>query len=1049
MTAPSALALLDTWGFAAARLMASLLWQAGILLAGAAALDWLLRRRRPAARQRLWLLALALAPLLPLLTGGAQRAGAPQAPMALLPAYRAPAPPPGPPLNPEPAGPAIQAEAAPFDLSPTPSAHLKTTPSGNASASRAPAPVAPALRLTDYPWALGLAAYALGLGYFLALIVLGHLRIRRWIAAATVVQDARTMRAFSDAAGRLGRGRPCPVLEGPGVPAPLTLGLLRPRVLLPRALAEGLGDEELLALALHEQAHGRRRDPLALTLAALARAVLFFHPLVWCAARRIATLAELAADDAVLAATGQPVAYARMLARLAETLPLRPGAAELATGLVPGREAFLRRVEAILGDRSRVRAMTRRGLVATAAALIISLALAVALPLVERGWNNPPDYEKAPASDRNLSIKVGPNTFKVTQVERYRANGVRLMEDGRGHDLNRGGIFSADDAACAPWLDLANISFYADAPSPPAPALPGERYDVIDVRVFDHATKKSIGKGLQGVSWSNENPYGVIRICSLGQKLPDTVDVWLRAYSFADDKGRTRLRPVAGAATPQSENGTVTVREVREGGWSYSRSGGPVVSWGQRHNPESMMTVVLDWAGRGAGGRWQVCAIDRSGQQVLPRYSPQYLEFSGTTSATQVATLPLPLSFVQYLELRPYGERHVFYFDGVRLPGVGERTFTPPPPVTFKFNGAEQELFSEEEAAPLKVSLQTVNGTGVNHVEASPDVVRGRVDPPHDIADGQATFITKVQGVGGVPIGALRLYDRALNPLPDSSFRIFNQNDAHNARDTMRVLSVDKPLFNIGAVELRLGPNPNAEADARLDEAQWKRKAAVRGIRAVTAVGHAADGERLRDTIRPAALLSTRSLTIIPYQQNQRTSDALLLNLSPNPVAAPFYPYPGRSEARTPPLPDRAPGVYNLRLRAIITDRMVKGTLQDLPTTAGLVAVGNSEDDIFLAYARPADLRQGRDGLVRLTLVTPWAAEASTIEFRTNGDPNRNNPFTPVFRSANLLEPRLAAERFFLDRIKYEYGCVDEPATLEKPDDPATAHVRRGADIDR
>ena len=55
------------------------------------------------------------------------------------------------------------------------------------------------------------------------------------------------------------------------------------------------------------------------------RAVLFFHPLVWLACRQVSALAEeTACDDAVLDATGEPLSYAKMLARLAERFPAMP-----------------------------------------------------------------------------------------------------------------------------------------------------------------------------------------------------------------------------------------------------------------------------------------------------------------------------------------------------------------------------------------------------------------------------------------------------------------------------------------------------------------------------------------------------------------------------------------------------------------------------------------------------------------------------------------------------------------------------------------------------
>jgi hypothetical protein len=157
-------------------------------------------------------------------------------------------------------------------------------------------------------------------------------------------------------------------------------------VLLPEEFEAGLPDTDLRAVALHECAHIRRRDPLVLELASLLRAVLFFHPLVWLACRQVSLLAEQAADDAVLDATGEPVAYAKMLARLAEELRRRSLTTELAAGIVLSKSAFLRRVEAILSDRrDSLRTLSRRALALTILAVLLSLFLASALPLSDKG----------------------------------------------------------------------------------------------------------------------------------------------------------------------------------------------------------------------------------------------------------------------------------------------------------------------------------------------------------------------------------------------------------------------------------------------------------------------------------------------------------------------------------------------------------------------------------------------------------------------------------------------------------------------------------------
>jgi len=75
-----------------------------------------------------------------------------------------------------------------------------------------------------------------------------------------------------------------------------------------------------------------------------------------------------------------------MLKRFAEGLPRRALATELAAGIVLSKSAFLRRVEAILSPRrAQIRRLSCLALIATILGAVISLALAAALPLGEKG----------------------------------------------------------------------------------------------------------------------------------------------------------------------------------------------------------------------------------------------------------------------------------------------------------------------------------------------------------------------------------------------------------------------------------------------------------------------------------------------------------------------------------------------------------------------------------------------------------------------------------------------------------------------------------------
>jgi len=100
------------------------------------------------------------------------------------------------------------------------------------------------------------------------------------------------------------------------VPAPLTIGLWRGRILLP-ADACDWGPAQLHRVLTHEAEHLRCKDPFWKLLASVAVAIFWFHPLVWSAARMFETEREQACDDAVLAAGTQPSQYASDLVMFA------------------------------------------------------------------------------------------------------------------------------------------------------------------------------------------------------------------------------------------------------------------------------------------------------------------------------------------------------------------------------------------------------------------------------------------------------------------------------------------------------------------------------------------------------------------------------------------------------------------------------------------------------------------------------------------------------------------------------------------------------------
>jgi len=100
------------------------------------------------------------------------------------------------------------------------------------------------------------------------------------------------------------------------VAVPLTVGWLRPQILLPLEWREW-DREKLDAVLAHEGAHVRRRDGLISALAAVNRSIFWFHPLAWMLERKLALLAEQACDEYSVAALGDRERYARLLLEMA------------------------------------------------------------------------------------------------------------------------------------------------------------------------------------------------------------------------------------------------------------------------------------------------------------------------------------------------------------------------------------------------------------------------------------------------------------------------------------------------------------------------------------------------------------------------------------------------------------------------------------------------------------------------------------------------------------------------------------------------------------
>lgn len=122
------------------------------------------------------------------------------------------------------------------------------------------------------------------------------------------------------------------LFESARVVVPITLGWLRPVVLLPASALTGLTPAQLEAILAHELAHVRRHDYFVNALQSIIETLLFYHPAVWWVSARIRAEREHCCDDAAVVTCGDRIGYARALTRLEELRAHVPALALSSTG---------------------------------------------------------------------------------------------------------------------------------------------------------------------------------------------------------------------------------------------------------------------------------------------------------------------------------------------------------------------------------------------------------------------------------------------------------------------------------------------------------------------------------------------------------------------------------------------------------------------------------------------------------------------------------------------------------------------------------------------
>jgi beta-lactamase regulating signal transducer with metallopeptidase domain len=236
----------------------------------------------------------------------------------------------------------------------------------------------PSVAVIDWPTRIGTLLCALWFagivaGFFRA--ILRVVRFRRWMQTVSAVESPLLAAAARRAADAVGLRNEVTVYSSSLLPAPVTLGLTRPRIVVPAGIESLLPSDQLRAVIQHEMAHIARHDLWIGLLQQIVNIIYWWNPLVRILNLQLADLREQICDDIAIRELREPDSYAATLINIAERCSLcLPIPTTLGIGPSPARqlEGRIRRI--VSSPRTDCVRLSRRAAAGVSAVTVLMAA---------------------------------------------------------------------------------------------------------------------------------------------------------------------------------------------------------------------------------------------------------------------------------------------------------------------------------------------------------------------------------------------------------------------------------------------------------------------------------------------------------------------------------------------------------------------------------------------------------------------------------------------------------------------------------------------------
>jgi len=224
-------------------------------------------------------------------------------------------------------------------------------------------------------------------------LAIGTWRVMQFRAAANRVVDGDLKLMLDDLRKRLRLNQSVDLRLHPEPVVPMTLGVFRPMIVLPRQSREWSEQLKRIVL-LHELAHVKRRDIAFQWLGRLACSLYWFHPLAWWGLKQLRRERELACDDLVVHCGERATDYAEVLVSVAKNYQTQRG---LACAVAMAQQGNLEGRMRSLFDKDIVRSHKPLSWMVAITMLITSVLTATAVSSMQLAAEPTEAGEKVPA----------------------------------------------------------------------------------------------------------------------------------------------------------------------------------------------------------------------------------------------------------------------------------------------------------------------------------------------------------------------------------------------------------------------------------------------------------------------------------------------------------------------------------------------------------------------------------------------------------------------------------------------------------------------------